>query len=340
MIPRYVRVNPRRSLGASSRQGLAEAVSSALGGAAVTPVEWLSPWFDVYECASDTQVGRSSGYNQGELYGIDACSVAAVCCLDPRPGDKVLDLCCAPGGKLCAIADAMLPDGLVVGVDIAKHRLGTCRTIIDKYGVNNALISLDDGTTWNPSVGSNWFNSRKAAKRQKRASDERELVERCPATFDKVLVDTQCSHDGVAKFNKKLSERNLDHATLLPDENRLAELQSALLKNGFRLLCDGGTLVYSTCSFSKAQNEDIIDRFLTDEPAAALDPLPLQPTALAPSLKEEDRALRSAPALPSYLETLEPLGSGGLYCTARFSPSTSETNGFFIARIRRRKSLS
>jgi len=336
VLPRYVRVNPRRCLGTSSRDELAEAVSAALGGVAVTPVEWLSPWFNVYSCHSDTQVGRSSGFNQGELYGMDACSVAAVCCLDPRPGDKVLDLCCAPGGKLCAIADAILPNGIVVGVDIAKHRLGTCHATIEKYGVNNALLSLDDGTTWNPLVDVNWFASRKTATRQKQSTDERVVAEECPGNFDKVLVDAQCSHDGVAKFNDKLNlRRTSDRMPLLPDENRLAELQTALLKNGFRCLCDGGTLVYSTCSISKAQNEEIIDSFLKDNQEAVLDPLPLQPTVLAASRAESDRTWRFAPTQPSYLETLRPLGSGGLYCTARFNPSASETNGFFVARIRR-----
>jgi 16S rRNA C967 or C1407 C5-methylase (RsmB/RsmF family) len=230
----------------------------------------------------------------------------------------------------------MLPNGIVVGVDIAKHRLGTCHAIIEKYGVNNAWLSLDDGTAWTPLVGVNWFTSRKIAKRPKTSADERAVVKECPGAFDKVLVDVQCSHDGVAKFNHKLNERqHSGRQPQLPDENRLAELQTALLKNGFRWLRDGGTLVYSTCFLSKIQNEEIIDRFLKDEPEAVLDPLPLQPAVLASRPAESDRTWRFAPVQPSYLETWKPLGSGGFYCTARFDPSTSETSGFFVASVRR-----
>jgi hypothetical protein len=129
--------------------------------------------------------------------------------------------------------------------------------------------------------------------------------------YDKVLVDAECTHDGSIKHLAKFAQwgwdtferRFLDPARV----TELATLQYGLLRAGFQLLRPGGTLVYSTCSFARAQNEDVVSKLLEMEPCAQL---------------VRVNALAGAPSRP-----------GTLPHTLRFDPQTSQTSGLFIASI-------
>ncbi|CAA6657893.1 unnamed protein product [Spirodela intermedia] len=129
--------------------------------------------------------------------------------------------------------------------------------------------------------------------------------------YDKVLVDSECTHDGSVKHIQKferwgwetLQRRVLD----APRTDNLTQLQLKLLTNGFRLLKAGGSLVYSTCSLTVAQNEDVVERFLSENPSA--------------DLQDVDAAKNW------------PCRSGKILKTLRFDPSTSRTSGLFIAKI-------
>mmetsp|Transcript_87868 Transcript_87868/g.247932 ORF Transcript_87868/g.247932 Transcript_87868/m.247932 type:complete len:497 (-) Transcript_87868:39-1529(-) len=390
---RYVRVNPRGALASvGTPAASAQAVSEALGGARVERVSWLRrteeeavpetgaagdddgdfspPWAKVYACDVSTNLSRTEAYRKGHLFGVDAASIFAVLCLGVRPGDRVLDLCCAPGAKLCAIADAACPGGEVVGVDIAEPRLAACRTMLNKYSVTNARLSLGDGTTWDPQAAS-WFDleppprgrGQRARKRKRDVAvaaaaavaaesgevaeeEEEEEAERF-RTFDRVLVDAECTHDAslrhIEKFGSQWGWETLGgRVPWVRQEEKLYELQVALLRNGFRLLKDGGSLIYSTCSLCRSQNEDIIAKFLKSEPRASLEalPLPLRPQ-LAGEQQHADAVVAGgaessvSPARPGLLEVDRPLGAGGRYCMARFDPRVSGTSGLFIARLRR-----
>lgn len=136
------------------------------------------------------------------------------------------------------------------------------------------------------------------------------------ALFDKVLVDADCTHDGsvrhVAKYEGQWGWDTLDSRLLNPTRLAALEaLQRSLLRNGFRLLRPGGTLVYSTCSFCRAQNEDVVAALLAAERHAELLELP-----------DALQALRVQPGLVPR--------------TFRMDPSSSETSGFFLARVRKR----
>ena len=97
-VPRFLRLSPRATL---SRAELERQL-----GTSCEPVDWLPGYFRL---RGDVKVAGTDAYRSGQVYGIDAASGAAVVALDPQPGEHVLDLCCAPGAKLCAIADAMGP---------------------------------------------------------------------------------------------------------------------------------------------------------------------------------------------------------------------------------------
>ncbi|KAH9325780.1 hypothetical protein KI387_005958, partial [Taxus chinensis] len=111
------------------------------------PVPWLPDFFSI---PPQAQIASSEAYRHGKIYGMDAASGAAVLALDVSPGDHVLDLCAAPGAKLCMIADLLKMSGTLTGVDIAKHRLAACRTMLQKYELeNHCRLFVADGTSFN-----------------------------------------------------------------------------------------------------------------------------------------------------------------------------------------------
>ncbi|KAK0591286.1 hypothetical protein LWI29_037963 [Acer saccharum] len=326
---------------------------------------WLQGF---YSLPPDFKIANSNAYKQGKIYGIDAASGAAVSALDVSVGDHVLDLCAAPGAKLCMILDILGDSGSVTGVDVARHRLAACRTLLQKYALGNRCrLFVADGTTFSlvprrldldsgscisaledkADTFKEW-TSRRPWKERKRAAKARESAatglianskhpeliyyghhsgviglsrselyqsvcngEVSNSGYDKVLVDAECTHDGSVRHIQKFE--NWGWTTLqrrVLDAERtdsLTSLQLKLLANGFRLLKVGGSLVYSTCSLTVAQNEDVVDQFLKENASA--------------ELQEIDAAKDW------------PCRSGRIPKTLRFDPSTSKTSGLFVAKF-------
>eukprot|EP00741_Cyanophora_paradoxa_P015746 tig00020904_g15201.t1 len=361
-VPRYLRFNPRDPPERA-------ALEAQLGP--LREVPWLRG-LGFYEAAASAQLAGADAYARGQVYGIDAASGAAVALLDPRPGERVLDLCCAPGAKASLIADLVAPHGVVVGVDVSARRMAACRSLLLRYRVANARLYLADGTTFAPpklaargggdhragagAVGEplGWMRvspgpiaiyapagspaARATAKRNKKARHRARAAleeasrlegegggpgpgpggeaEEAEESFDKVLVDAECTHDGSHRHVAKLKQQGpSSYERWLTDPARVASLESlqrSLLANGFRLLAPGGTLVYSTCSYARRQNEDVVRWFLEREPRAKLqDARALgSPAVAAPA--------RDSPHLPG---------------TLRFDPRVSKTSGLFVARL-------
>lgn len=339
-LPRFVRSNPR----APPEHVTAAALSEDLG-TPVTEVPWLPGFFSL---DGSVKIARSRAYTNGYVYGMDASSGTAVRALDPQPGERVLDLCCAPGTKLAMIADAMGCAGELVGVDVSRDRAAACCTVLKKYGIVRhqrpqrgwrCAVCVADGTTFSgtPSedcvlMDSKVENSREgpaykgAPPPKKRARVDVDKVaeeDAAPAApvawFDRVIVDAECTHDGsikhVAKFAawgwETFEKRFLDPERI----SGVVELQRKLLANGFRLLRPGGSLVYSTCSLTRAQNEEVVQWLLDAEPQAELAPIP----SLSPGSGGADGQL--------------PWEEAGLPHTLRFNPLTTGTSGLFIARL-------
>ena len=140
-------------------------------------------------------------------------------------------------------------------------------------------------------------------KRQKRLKALPE--EDCADACDRVLVDADCTTDGSHAHVQKMVAKGTAVENVSAERcASLIELQAALLRNGFGRLRRGGVLVYGTCSLTKAQNEDIVEAFLRDEPAARLAHLEVPPVAVA----------------------------GSIPGTVRF-PAGGETSGLFVARL-------
>ncbi|KAI4327743.1 hypothetical protein L6164_020168 [Bauhinia variegata] len=314
-IPRYIRLKP-------GCEAYIEEVQAEMK-CKLQKVDWLAGFYSI---PPDIQIASSKAYQEGKIYGIDASSGAAVMALNISEGDHVLDLCAAPGAKLCMILDLLGNSGSLTGVDVARHRLAACRTMLQKYTLGDRCrLFVADGTTFSlvpagfhsacnsyqleekVDVFKEWTSRRPWKERQKAKkggppllasrSQPPELIyygqhsgvvgltkgelyktlsenEIGSCGYDKVLVDAECTHDGsfkhIQKFEhwgwKTLQRRVLDAERT----DSLHVLQLDLLTNGFRLLKVGGTLVYSTCSLTFAQNEDVVDQFLKENRSAEL----------------------------------------------------------------------
>ncbi|KAK4780391.1 hypothetical protein SAY87_016497 [Trapa incisa] len=320
-VPRYIRVKPGNE--ACLQELEAEIKSKPL------KLEWLTGF---YSLPNNVQIANTRLYKHGLIYGIDAASGAAVSALNILAGDHVLDLCSAPGAKLCMILEILGDSGSVTGVDVSQHRLAACRTMLQKYSLGDRCrLFVADGTTFsliptkrinyidkaccstsqeNVDVFHEWTSRRPWKERKKTARQRQigfskissvlqppelifygkksgviglsidEVFQSIPGTdvsgcgYDKVLVDAECTHDGSVRHIQKFEQwgwETLQQRVLNAERtDSLTVLQLKLLTNGFQLLKVGGSLVYSTCSLTIAQNEDVVEQFLQENASAVL----------------------------------------------------------------------
>lgn len=185
----------------------------------------------------------------GKIYVQDEASQLAAQILDPQPGERVLDLCAAPGSKSTQIADAMQGTGLVVACDLYSHRLATIATTARLHKLENIRLLLLDGLNPLPFCES----------------------------FDRVLVDAPCSGTGTLRRNPEIRWR-----ISAADIADLSARQKQLLFNASRVVKPGGRLVYSTCSVEREENESVAQEFLDNNNNFSLLELPQQDPALMP----------------------------------------------------------
>jgi 16S rRNA (cytosine967-C5)-methyltransferase len=195
--------------------------------------------------------------------------------LEPRAGERVLDLCAAPGGKTTHLAALMSGQGRIVAVERHAGRADALRRTVARVGAESAV--------------------------EVRTSDAAGPHE--PAAYDRVLVDPPCSDLGTLASRPDARWRK---PADLPA--RLAREQLAILRAGADALRPGGTLVYSTCTISPAENEAVIAEFLAEHADFRADDL------------RSDVPLWDHGRVPGFLQTL---------------PHRDGTEGFFIARLRR-----
>ena len=186
-------------------------------------------------------VGTHPLHHAGAFYVQEPSAMAAAAALGVQNGDKVLDLCAAPGGKTTALAAALGGTGLLWSNEYVKARAFTLLSNCERIGVRNAVVS----------------NAAPAA-----------LAAALPAFFDKILVDAPCSGEGMLRREKAEYARwNEKNITLC------AARQQSILEDAAVMLAPGGELVYSTCTFNQTENEDVARRFLETHPDFFLLPL-------------------------------------------------------------------
>lgn len=174
----------------------------------------------------DGQVVSTPEYMRGMFSIQSTSSLRSIESFNPESGDKVLDLCAAPGGKTAAMAEMMNDEGVIIATDIHEHRIRLINDTAARLGLGCIDAEVADAAVYR--------------------SDFDEY-------FDKVLADVPCSGLGVIAGKPELKLRvDLDE---LPE---LYKLQYQILENAYRYLKPGGTLMYSTCTINKKENEQIV----------------------------------------------------------------------------------
>jgi 16S rRNA (cytosine967-C5)-methyltransferase len=192
----------------------------------------------IFQLDSHPPLAGMRSFQQGLFYIQDPSTLLAVQELDPQPGESVLDLCAAPGGKTMFIAQRMQNRGRIAAQDNQPDRLDLIRENCARLGVTCVETSVaPSGIISNP------------AKK-----------------FDRILVDAPCSNTGVMRRRVDLRWR------IRPEEiERLRTEQLGLLRQAAPRLKPGGTMVYSTCSLEPEENGEVVKQFLTEHPQFKLE---------------------------------------------------------------------
>ena len=224
-------------------------------------------------------VSALPGFEAGLLAVQDEASQLAGRLLGAEPGERVWDACCAPGGKTCHIAQLMGDRGELIATDISRSKLTLVQDSLRRLGivsVSTAVADLHQPDTFPDGV------------------------------FDRILLDAPCSGLGVIRRNPEAKWRLFSG-----DITRLAAVQKTLLKNAATKLKPEGTLLYSTCSTSEAENELVVEDFLLHNPGFVLEDL--------------------NDLFPAWSDLI------AFYGMFRVWPHRHGMDGFFAARIRRIK---
>ncbi len=196
----------------------------------LAPVPWEKDGF-YYRAAEDIAPGKHPYHTAGVYYIQEASAMAPAAALDPMPGERILDLCASPGGKSTQIAAHMRNRGLLICNEIHPERAAVLSENIERMGVSNAVVL---------------------------SSSPQELALRFPAYFDRILVDAPCSGEGMFRRSETAVEE------WSPENVRMcAARQAEILDQAAVMLKEGGILVYSTCTFSREEDEETVSRFLS-----------------------------------------------------------------------------
>ena len=191
-----------------------------------------SPFYrDGYYIPSDADgVGNNALHHAGAFYVQEPSASSAVSLLEIEPGEYVLDLCAAPGGKSSQIASMLNNTGLIWSNEVVRNRAGVLLSNFERMGISHGVVS-----SCRPEV----------------------LCQRLEGCFDKVLADAPCSGEGMfRKDNDAVTQWSREHVIAC------ANRQISILQSAARCVREGGILVYSTCTFSPEENEETAEKFL------------------------------------------------------------------------------
>jgi 16S rRNA C967 or C1407 C5-methylase (RsmB/RsmF family)/NOL1/NOP2/fmu family ribosome biogenesis protein len=230
---RAVRANPLK---------LDPAALPGLLGIPPDPVPWsLEAWF----LPEGVRVGDTLAHAAGLCYVQEPSALAVAEVLDVRPGQRVLDLAAAPGGKATQAAGRLGDHGVVVANEVQPSRVQALADNLDRWGSPRTVLA---GET--------------VAR----------LAAALPGEFDRVLLDAPCSGEGLFRRNPAAAAQwRPGHVTGSADRQR------GLLADAARLVRPGGVLVYSTCTFAPEENEQQVAAFLAANPDWELLPIPMHP---------------------------------------------------------------
>ncbi len=245
---------------------------------ALETVSWAEEGYYYQEAE---RPGRHPFHEMGLYYIQEPSAMCVVEVADPKPGEYVLDLCAAPGGKSTQIAGRMAGEGLLVCNEIVPNRAKILSQNIERMGIKNAVVLNHS---------------------------PQELETRFTSFFDRIVVDAPCSGEGM--FHKEeaaLTEWSPENVEMC------AVRQREILACAVSMLRPGGVLVYSTCTFAPAEDEEMVGWLLTEYPDLEL--LPIDTEKLG-------------------------ISEGNVPGTGRIWPHRQRGEGHFVARLKKRGELS
>ena len=195
------------------------------------PVPW-EPMGCYYD--PESRPGLHPYHEAGVYYLQEASAMAPVTLLDPQPGERICDLCAAPGGKTTQIAGRMAGDGFLLCNEINPKRAKILSRNIERMGVANALVTNEH---------------------------PEKLAQRLQGYFDRVLIDAPCSGEGMFR-KEEAAVTDWSPETV----EMCARRQAEILHSGAELVRPGGRLVYSTCTFAPEEDELAVAAFLQSHP--------------------------------------------------------------------------
>lgn len=202
------------------------------------PIDWCG---DGYETINTSPDAIRQLVQSGRIYIQNAASWLPVLALDPRPGERILDMCAAPGGKSSHIQAVTDNQSELVCNDNSRPRLMKLQANLQRLGVEADYLLAD-------------------ATKLSRRDDL--------GQFDKILLDAPCSGEGLMTLRPE--DDKLFDSWSVAHIRRLSDLQKKLITEAWRLLRPGGTLVYSTCTMAPEENEAVVAYLLRRQPDAAL----------------------------------------------------------------------
>ena len=246
----------------------------------LTQIPWCKEGFFVE--GPRTDLGNLKEHQLGYFYIQEAASMIPPIVLDPKPGEIVLDACAAPGSKTTQMAALMQNRGVIIANDIKPDRLTALSTNLQRCGVSNAILTK----SWAETIQLN---------------------------FDKILLDAPCS--GTGTIRKSLKTIKIWNPNMY---RKLSGVQKKLICHCFDLLKRGGIMVYSTCSISPEENEEVVTFLLENYNDARLERINL-------NIKKSKAVIdNNGKKLSKEVEKC-----------LRIWPQDNDTSGFFVAKIKK-----
>ena len=194
-------------------------------------VDWVQ---NGYYTSEDEQPAKHPYYFAGLYYIQEPSAMMPASQLPVEPGDRVLDLCAAPGGKTTELGAKLKGEGVLVSNDISASRAKALVKNVELFGIKNAVVVSESPD---------------------------KLAERLEGYFDKILVDAPCSGEGMFRKVHSIAKNWEQYGS-----QYYADIQRTVLPSAVKMLKPGGMMIYSTCTFSKLEDEDSISFILENNP--------------------------------------------------------------------------
>ena len=204
----------------------------------IANVPWIS---NGYYYDGEDQPSRHPYYFAGLYYLQEPSAMTPANLIPITPGDKVLDMCAAPGGKATELGVKLNGQGVLYANDISNSRAKALLKNLELFGIPNIFVTSEE-----PS----------------------KLLHACGGYFDKILIDAPCSGEGMFRKDPKMVKSFMEHGP-----EYYAKIQKSLILTAADLLAPGGMILYSTCTFSPLENEAVIQHLLDNRDGFSVIPI-------------------------------------------------------------------